>query len=181
MSKSKEMAMQHNESVNAEPTRQQSIATTFNTLLGMDAATIDTIARAIVQEVADGNKDALETLIYAKKGAALFKAIDDNVKNFAYGKQYAAKGENVVKFGCKVEQSELGVSYDYSVTQDPEWEHLKAKAGEAKAGEAKAKLDDREKFLKTIKGSMDVIVMGEPVTIYEPLKKATLGYKISIK
>jgi hypothetical protein len=176
MSKTKEMAMQQNEAVAAEPTRQQSITTTFNSLLGMDAATIDTIARAIVQDVANGDRDALETLIYAKKGAMLFKAIDDNVKNYAYGKQYAAKGENVVKFGCKVEQSELGVSYDYSVTGDTEWEHLKAVATKAKAA-----LDDREKFLKTIKGTMDVVVMGEPITIHEPIKKATLGYKITVK
>lgn len=181
MGATKNMAMDLNEQnaneiAGTNVSRSAQLSNAFNNLLSMDAATIDTLARAIVQEVADGNKDALEVLIYAKKGALFFKSIDDNVKNYAYGKQYAAKGEQVVKFGAKVEQAELGVSYDYSSAQDPEWVHLKSIADVAKAN-----LDGREKMLKTIKGSMDVIVMGEPVTIYEPVKKATLGYKITVK
>lgn len=153
------------------------IASAIKSILSLDAATIDTLARAIVQEVQDGNKDALETLIIAKKGAALFKAIDDNVKSFAYGKQYATKGENVVRNGCKVEPSELGVSYDYYASQDPIYEQISEEFGKVKQIK-----EDREKFLKSIKDKMTIVSedTGDIVTIYAPVKKGTLGYKISI-
>lgn len=81
------------ETIQKEPSRLELVSKSLPSLLSLDAAAIDTLARAIVQSVADGDKDALEVLITAKKGAAFFKAIDDNVKNFAYGKQYATKGE----------------------------------------------------------------------------------------
>ena len=166
-----------NKETGLQLTRSQVLTQAFKTILGMDAATIDTIARAMVQEVAEGNADALETLIYAKKGAALFKAIDDNVKNYAYGKQYATKGENVVRFGCKVEPSELGVSYDYASCHSDKYDTIKFKSDKCKE-----LLEAEQKFLKTIKGSLNIVTDdGEVVTIYEPVKKATLGYKLTIQ
>lgn len=149
---------------------------TANNLLKLDMATIETIARSIVQEVRDGNLDALDALIYAKKGAAFFKAIDDNVKDAAYGKQYATKGQPYEVHGCKVEASELGVKYDYNSAQDPIYNELMVSFEHAK----KAK-EDREKFLKSIKGKLNFVDdNGEGHTIYEPVKAGTMGYKITI-
>lgn len=148
-----------------------------NNLLKMDMGTIETIARAIVQEVQDGNKDAMDVLIYAKKGATFFKAIDDNVKEFAYAKQYATKGNPYAAHGCKVESSELGVKYDYASSGSTEWQLLKAKADAAKKA-----LEDHEKFLKSIHGSisMNDKDTGEVMEVREPIKSGTMGYKISI-
>lgn len=155
----------------------QGLTISSNNLLKMDMATIETIARSIVQEVRDGNKDAMDVLIYAKKGAAFFKAIDDNVKDVAYAISYATKGVPYAAHGCKVEQSELGVKYDYVSANDPTWEELNERFNAAK----KLK-EDREKFLKTIRGSLSVNdpETGEVLDIKEPIKSGTLGYKISI-
>lgn len=149
---------------------------TSNNLLKLDMATIETIARSMVQEVADGNLDALDVLIYAKKGAAFFKAIDDNVKSYAYGKQYATKGQPYEVHGCKVEASELGVKYDFTICNSGKWTDLKTKADVAKK-----ELEEHEKFLKTIKGKLDIVGKDFDVeTLYEPGKSGTMGYKINI-
>jgi|GEM_PF-4119010 hypothetical protein len=183
MSKSKEAYMDmQQEQRDSENYPQQSAPISYgltisgNNLLKMDMATIETIARSIVQEVRDGNKDALDVLIYAKKGAAFFKAIDDNVKEFAYSKQYATKGQPYEVHGCKVEASELGVKYDYTVCQSDKWTDLKTKADAAKK-----ELEEHEKFLKTIKGKLEVVGKDFDIqTIYEPGRSGTMGYKISI-
>jgi hypothetical protein len=148
-----------------------------NNLLKMDMATIETIARSIVAEVQEGNADAMDVLIYAKKGAAFFKAIDDNVKEYAYSKQYATKGVPYLAHSCKAESAELGVKYDYLSTNSVVCMELKQEADSAKRW-----LDDHEKFLKTIKGKLSVnnADTGEVMDINEPIKSGTMGYKISI-
>jgi len=146
-------------------------------LINLDKDSISDLAKTVVQTVQEGNADALETLILAKKGQELFKAIEDNIKDSVYAKQYASKGETTIVKGCKVEQAELGVKYDYSWCGDPVYEDLLARFNLAK----KLK-EDREKFLKTVKGKMTIVTeWGEPVEIQEPIKSGQMGYKITIK
>lgn len=164
------------ESQHKQEPLSKGLTLTGNNLLKMDMATIETIARSLVQQVRDGNMDALDLLVYAKKGAAFFKAIDDNVKEYAYAKQYATKGNPYNVHGCKVESSELGVKYSYSTEQDPIYADLLVKFETAK----KAK-EAREAFQKSIKGKLNFVDDdGVGHTIYELVKSGTMGYKVTV-
>lgn len=171
--------LREQEMAESQPQREplsKGLTLTGNNLLKMDMATIETIARSLVQQVQDGNMDALDLLVYAKKGAAFFKAIDDNVKDYAYAKQYATKGVAYDVHGCKVEASELGVKYDYKSSQDPTYSELLTKFEAAKKNK-----EDREKFLKSIKDKLNFVDDdGVGHTIFEPIKSGTMGYKITV-
>jgi len=151
---------------------------TYKNLLDLGLSDITELAKARVQEVKDGYKDGMEVLIYAKKGAAYFKAVDDNVKNIVYGKNYISKGEEYGKHSVKVEQAELGVAYDYSGCNDPEYDSLRLDFDSAKK-----ELEKRQTFLKAVTKDLEVVdtETGETRTIKPPVRTATLGYKISLR
>jgi hypothetical protein len=78
--------------------------------------------------------------------------------------------------GYKIEICEAGVSYDYSNCNDSELEEL-TEALEI----AKEAVKQRQDFLKTIKGSLDVVQDGEAKTIYSPVRKSTTTPKLTLK
>lgn len=178
MGKSKEMFndMRQAEIEQEAITPSISLSRSITTLRSLDAAAIDTLAKAQINEVADGLKDGVDLFTLATKGKMYFETLVDNLKPHVYAKQLAQKGDVYVKNGVELSSAELGVKYDYKSSQDPEWTELNAKFEAAK----KAK-EEREKFLKGIKGKLNFVNDdGEGFTIYEPVKSGQMGYKTKI-
>ena len=80
--------------------------------------------------------------------------------------------------GCRVDIKELGTKYDYSRTEDAEWNQLFTE--EKKYQEKKR---ERESFLKNIKGHLTIVdeETGEVSKIYPPIKTSTTGITVTLK
>lgn len=117
-------------------------------------------AQAIVQDVQDGNLDALQVLIYASKAEELFKSVIDNVRPIIAGK-------SIQKGGIKMYEAEIierknPDKYDFSSCNDSEWFRLNNLLNETKE-----KLKERENFLKSL---IDPISTIEGEIINQPTK-----------
>jgi len=183
MDKTKEMAMQMREqeqtfdisqqkaSVGISPSAQ--VNNGLSALKQMDAASIDTLAKALIHEVAEGNAAEDKLFALGQKISLLGESIVNNVKGFVYAKTYCQKGDKYITDGVQLTPSAIGTKYDYASSGDPIWEEINEEFTKAK----KMK-DDREKFLKTIKGSMTLVdpSTGDIIEIKEPIKTGTEGY-----
>lgn len=160
-----------------EPTPSQTLSRVLPSLKTLDRAAIDTLAKTQIHEVADGLKDAADVFTLATKGKLYFETLCDNLKPYVYAQNLAVKGDTYIKNGVELSPAELGVKYDYKSAQDPEYARLNAEFEAAK----KAK-EEREKFLKTIKGKLNTFDedTGETITIYEPVKSGQSGYKTNV-
>lgn len=185
MEKTKDAFMQLREQ--GEATIDNNIPTTLspsaqvnnglNALKQMDAASIDTLAKALIHEVAEGNAPEDRLFALGQKISLLGSSIVDNVKNFVYGKTYCQKGDTYTIDGVELTPAELGVSYSYENTGDPVYAEIMETFKKAE----KAK-KDREAFLKTLKEPLNFVDNdGVGHTIQPPVKKATLGYKSKIQ
>lgn len=132
----------------------------------------------LVARVADGNLEAIDTLIYCKKGQELFKQLEEKIKPLAISEMKLQKGETYTKFDSDIISKEVGTKYDFTVCEDPEWIGLKAAADKADK-----ELKDREKFLKGLSKPLDTFNegTGETFKIHPPLKTGSTGLAITLK
>ncbi len=152
------------------------LSLSYKNLTTLNKGDISDIVASVKEQVAEGNQDALDALIIAKKLSALGKQLEDGVKDYAYAKTYATKGQPYVHFGAKVEAAEVGTEYDYSDCNDEQLTILTEKANEANKA-----LKERQEFLKTLPKATNIVTDdGEIVTINPAIKKSKSGYKISI-
>ena len=180
MSASKKDFQEYREQEIAElqlPSPSQSLSRVLPTLKQLDAASIDTLARALVNEVADGTRDGVDLFTLATKLSLFADTLKENVKSYVYGKTLAQKGDKYVLNGVELTPAEIGTKYDYESCKDTMWERL-----DADLKTAKARKEEREKFLKTIKGKVTVVddETGEVATIYEPVKSGQSGYRSKV-
>lgn len=159
-----------------EAPKSTGLTITSKSLQDLDKNGIDEIVRAIVNEVAQGNVDAMDNFIYFKKLEYLAKVGVENSKSHAYGKTYATKGNPYLRFGAKVEAAAT-TSYDYSSCNDPELEVL-----EINAKVATESLKARQKFLQGITKPFTELneETGEVNTINPAVKLQSEGYKIML-
>ena len=104
---------------------------------------------------------------------------DDRVKDVILNEIDKNGGKEVTAFGVKFTQKEMGVSYDYTVCQDPEYNRL---AGEMET--LKAKMKEREKYLMGIPAEGIPMVdqeTGDCYKVIRPLRRASLGYSVTFK
>lgn len=180
MSASKKYFQEYREQEIAElqlPSPSQSLSRVLPTLKQLDAASIDTLARALVNEVAEGTRDGVDLFTLATKLSLFADTLKENVKSYVYGKTLAQKGDKYVLNGVELTPAEIGTKYDYESCKDTMWERL-----DADFKTAKARKEEREKFLKTIKGKVTVVddETGEVATIYEPVKSGQSGYRSKV-
>ena len=185
MTKTKDMAMQMREaetfdisqqkaSVGLSPSAQ--VNNGLAALKHMDAASIDTLAKALIHEVAEGNAAEDKLFALGQKISLLGESIVSNVKNYVYGKTYCQKGDKYITDGVELTPSPLGTKYAYDETGDPEYAELT----EAFKKAEKAK-KDREAFLKTLKEPLNYVDKdGVGWTIQPPVKTETQGYKSKV-
>ena len=139
---------------------------------------ITSYSNAVIKMVGEGNENALEIYERLKAAELTFKTILDGIKDFAYD-EAAKYGEKSFDFrNSKVELAQVGVKYDFSGCNDPQWNDAKKNEQEY-ASKRKA----RENVLKAIKECMTIIDLktGEIITINPPSKSGKESIKITLK
>ncbi len=147
-------------------------------LLAATQTEVDIFSDAVIQSIKEGHTDPLEVLVYLK---AFEKVSERIIKETKQNQLTAAElytEVNFKAFGADISKADTGTKYDYSVCNDPVWNH-RSKIAE----EAKSQLSERETFLKTLKTSMTIVddESGGIVTISPPKKAANPGLKVFIK
>jgi hypothetical protein len=150
----------------------------FEHLLDAKKSNISNAVAAITAEVQAGNYDSLRGLILALKGKTLFTDLEKALRPLAEDANVFKLEKGYQAHDCKVDQAETGVSYDYSVCNDPEWEYLNDRSVFFET-----ELKERQKFLQSLTKPTTIVNddTGEVSTINPPVRKAKLGLKITIK
>lgn len=136
---------------------------------------------ALIQPIIDGEIDPLRAVAKIRFLSDMLAAAlkDDRVKDVILNEIDKNGGKEVTAFGVKFSQKEMGVSYDFSVCQDPEYNRL---ATEMET--LKAKMKEREKYLMGIPSEGIPMVdqeTGDCYKVIRPLRRASLGYSVTFK
>ena len=148
-------------------------------LLTADRSELAVMASRVVESVDDGNADALDVFIMAKKGQKVFEAILDGLKG-----KVTLQGETS-KYNCDLREQATGVKYAYNGCADPEWNDL-----EEQLSSIQLRMKAREAFLKGLKGAKEIDevidentgeVMYPSATVYPPAKTSGLSVIVTVK
>ena len=136
---------------------------------------------ALIQPIIDGEIDPLQAVAKIRFLSDMLAAAlkDDRVKDVILNEIDKNGGKEVTAFGVKFTQKEMGVSYDYTVCQDPEYNRLAADMETLKA-----KMKEREKYLMGIPAEGIPMVdqeTGDCYKVIRPLRRASLGYSVTFK
>lgn len=135
-------------------------------------------AIAMAEKVTNGDVEPISTYTAAK-------AMSDCLAQFLKDEGVVSTTINAVEKygrtgascnGANLCIAEVGVKYDFSVCQDPEWDELsKQKA------EIDAKMKAREKFLRSIPDKQIIVndETGEMATVYPPAKTSSTSVKVT--
>lgn len=138
-------------------------------------------SRTLIQPIIDGEIDPLRAVAKIRFLSDMLTAAlkDDRVKDIILGEIDKNGGKEATAFGVKFTQKEMGVSYDYTVCGDPEYDRLAAEMEDLKA-----RMKDREKFLMGIPAEGLPMVdqeTGDCYKIIRPLRRASLNYSVTFK
>lgn len=138
-------------------------------------------SNALIQSIVEGEIDPLQAVAKIRfLSDALNTALkDDRVKDAVLSEIDKNGGKEATAFGVKFTQKEMGVSYDYTVCGDPEYDRLAAEMEDLKA-----RMKDREKFLMGIPAEGLPMVdqeTGDCYKIIRPLRRASLNYSVTFK
>ena len=138
-------------------------------------------SRTLIQPIIDGEIDPLRAVAKIRFLSDMLAAAlkDDRVKDVILNEIDKNGGKEVTAFGVKFTQKEMGVSYDYTVCQDPEYNRLSTEMETLKA-----KMKEREKYLMGIPAEGIPMVnqeTGDCYKIIRPLRRASLGYSVTFK
>lgn len=138
-------------------------------------------SRTLIQPIIDGEIDPLQAVAKIRFLSDMLTAAlkDDRLKDIILGEIDKNGGKEATAFGVKFTQKEMGVSYDYTVCGDPEYDRLAAEMEDLKA-----RMKDREKFLMGIPAEGLPMVdqeTGDCYKIIRPLRRASLNYSVTFK
>lgn len=138
-------------------------------------------SRTLIQPIIDGEIDPLQAVAKIRFLSDMLTAAlkDDRVKDIILGEIDKNGGKEATAFGVKFTQKEMGVSYDYTVCGDPEYDQLAAEIEDLKA-----RMKEREKFLMGIPAEGLPMVdqeTGDCYKIIRPLRRASLNYSVTFK
>lgn len=129
-----------------------------------------------LNELKSGNLDKSEIVRTAIKLKAVEKTVKDILEQKEY-KRIMLESFQEIKgydFGnAKVEEAEVGTSYNYSSTNDSELFDM-----EKEFKELKDKIEKRKDFLKTISSE---VYGSDGVQLFAPIKSSTSSIKITLK
>lgn len=143
----------------------------------LDKATIINQSQLVKANILDGNLDALEVLVSAKKMQEFGKQLEEISRPIAEDRTVLGRGE-VYKFqSVEVIEKTVGSKTDYSTCYDPEWESLQQALMDIKDA-----IKKREAFLNAITSPTTIVTNdGEIITINPPIKSGRLGLSLTIK
>jgi len=154
------------------------ITTEDKQLIALSGKERTELAEVMIQQVLDGNTNPLAALQQLR----ILKDISEKVEKddrfqAALNEELAKHGKKAELNGHTISFSEAGVTYDYSVCNDPHLAHL-----EAEFKKAKAKLDERQKMLQNLPSEgVEGLVDDELVRMYPPARSSKTIVKFNIK
>jgi len=133
-------------------------------------------ASKVINEVENGNVDPLKVKIYCKTLEAIAEKIDTATKE--HQKTEVQKyGEKPFMFsGAELHYTATKTEYDFTVCGDPKLKRL-----EDMEAELSKQIKERKEWLKKMGGPEQMVDEDELVTIYPPIKKSSMGVKVTIK
>lgn len=136
------------------------------------------LAHAIVDMVENGEANPLTVFLQLKSIEAVCKEAKEKINQWALQEAERHGTKSFEYMGAKVDIAELGTKYDYSGCGDVIWESINAEIESRKYN-----IKEREDFLKTLKGSMEIVNPsdGEIYKVVPPVKRSTTGLKITLK
>lgn len=132
----------------------------------------------VVLSVEDGVENAVDVTLVLKSIVDVCEAIIKDISPLTMEEVEKYGKEGCKKWGATLTIKEAGVSYDYTMTNDTFYSHLKNMAEDA-AKKAK----EREEFLRKIPQEGVVFTdedTGETYKIYPPAKKSKTIVQVSI-
>lgn len=139
---------------------------------------IDVFSDQVIQAVQNGEVNPLKIRIWLKTMEEIIDRVkkETNEHQLKEADKYTERSFEYA--GAKIEKSELGTKYDYSICNDPVHIQLKKLLEEADK-----QLKERETFLKSLREPLIIVDegSGEVVKVSPPSKKSTTGLKVSIK
>lgn len=153
---------------------QQEVAASLevNSLMAANKAALIGRAEQIIDHVREGRLDALQTLIFAKKGLEMFSALEKNVRPYAEGK---AIEKGYTAYECEIVEKNSPSKYDFTVCGDSQWDNL-----QAQLTKIQAEIKEREAFLKVLKEPVFIESTGEQVNP-PAVTHGKLGLALSLK
>lgn len=146
---------------------------------GFSKETNKAMADRVIEACEQGSINPLDAYLLTKSMENTVKLIQEGIKEYAMYEADKFGEKEFTHRNCKVQIKEVGSKTDYSVCEDPYYNDL-VKQQE----ELKTKLKEREAFLKTVKGEMNICdenTGGETVTIKPAIKSSTTGLAVTIK
>jgi hypothetical protein len=130
------------------------LITLHKSFLDSTKQNIEESAKAIINDVADGNSDPLQVLILAKKALEFFTLIEKNVRPYCdpVGKA------GVQMFSAAIIDKKSPDTYDFASCNDSVWSELKHIEADTKL-----KLKQREAFLKSLTEEVANTTNGEVI------------------
>jgi hypothetical protein len=143
----------------------------------LDKETITKQTQLVRFNILEGNLDALEVLISAKKMQELGKQLEEISRPIAEDRLILGRGE-VYRFqSVEVIEKTVGSRTDYSTCNDPEWDSLQQALMDIKDA-----IKKREAFLGAIISPTTIVTNdGEIITINPAVKSGRLGLSLTIK
>lgn len=138
---------------------------------------INDYAMDIIKSIEEGNLNAIDAALRVKFMEDLIAAMKERLRGHVLDDlDKYAKGETIVKYNANFQVKEAGTKYDFFNCNDPEWDSLTQQINELTD-----QRKEREKFLKTLRKSIDMIdkETGEVITINPPVKSSTTTYAIT--
>lgn len=137
------------------------------------------LANSIIIPVLDGDVNPIEHVAKIRGLYDTLKKVldDDRIKDSVIT-ETEKYGKSTSWNGCEITLKEIGVSYDYSVCNDPVYN-----AYLASLKELQAKMKEREGFLKSVPDNTTIVDdnTGEIITLHPAVKMAKQSYTIKFK
>lgn len=160
--------------MNDLPTHATGVMNLFST----SRTGIDVFSDQIIQAVKEGEINPLQVRIWIKTMEEIIERVKKETSENQLREADKWSEQKFQYLGATIEKADVKTEYDYSVCGDIDYELF-----EVALNTAKESLEDRKKFLRSLKEPLDILDKdsGEVRTVRPPLKKSTAGLKVSIK
>lgn len=160
--------------MNDLPTHATGVMNLFST----SRTGIDVFSDQIIQAVKEGEINPLQVRIWIKTMEEIIERVKKETSENQLREADKWSEQKFLYLGATIEKADVKTEYDYSVCGDIDYELF-----EVALNTAKESLEDRKKFLRSLKEPLDILDKdsGEVRTVRPPLKKSTAGLKVSIK
>jgi hypothetical protein len=130
---------------------------------------VNDIARHVIRSVSDGDLAPIDTAIHLNAVKQAVEAILDGIRHEVLRALSLHPGSKADKWGCKIEEAEVGHKWNFSVCGDPVYDRLVKE------------LEERKKFLKAIPSTgLEIRHEDELITLNQPVLTSTTSFKTTL-